>query len=117
MDLPDPGIEPGSPAFQYWPDALMGSSDPEEPSFPELLYRPSSRSVAGESLWALEKQGPLGMDGPEEGQDTDQGKAERAREGRLLLGSSVSEEEAAQVGRGAEKAFRAGPPMLNLAPC
>ena len=57
------------------------------------------------------------MDGPEERQDTDQGKAERAQEGRLLPGSSVSEEEAAQVGCGAEKAFQAGPPTLNLAPC
>lgn len=43
----------------------MGPCDPKEPSFPEHVYRPSSRSTAGESLWGLEKQGILEMEGPE----------------------------------------------------
>lgn len=36
----------------------------EEPRFPEDLYRPSSRSTAGESPWGLENQGILEMKGP-----------------------------------------------------
>ena len=80
----------------------MGSSDPEEPSFPVHLYGPSPRSVAEEPLWALEKQGPLAMDGPEERrcekQQTAQEERRSAREERLGPGRSVSTEDTVQRG-------------------
>lgn len=43
----------------------MGPSSPEESSFPEDQYRPSARSIAGESLQGLEKQHTFEMEGPE----------------------------------------------------